>query len=98
MEINAGTLWLFPENLEAKGNLMEFVEATKYTTKSGVSSGQVFVLLGETQDAQGEFQIFPSKVKNLKELIKKLGKDDSKWKGVKFNAKPSGNCVLLEPI
>ena len=84
MKIESSTFWLFPEDLKAEGgNLFEFVETKPYV-KNGKESGQVFILLGETTKANGEFQTFPGKISNLKLLMKQLGDDDVKWKGKMF--------------
>lgn len=100
MEIKVNTKWLFADNLEPKKKyLFEFVEAKAYI-KDGKDKGQVFVILGEDKDYQGEFYVFPSKIDNLSELIKKLGTDDSKWAKQKFEvtADQSDKRFLFEPI
>jgi len=83
--------------LKATGNLFEFVETKDYE-KNGKVSGQVFILLGETTKAQGEFQLFPSKISNLKEIIAKLGEDDAVWKGKRFTATPNGEKIVFTLI
>lgn len=97
MKIKVPCNWLFPEDLAPAGNLFEFVETKDYE-KNGRVEGQVFILLGETTKAQGEFQIFPSKISNLKELVKKFGDDSAKWACIKFKATAQDKKILFTPI
>lgn len=97
MKIQTYTAWLFPEDLAPTGNLFEFVETKDYE-KNGRKEGQVFILLGQTTKTDGEFQIFPSKIANLKELVKRYGDDDTKWHGVRFKATAQDKKILFSPI
>lgn len=88
MKIEQVNFWLFPEDLEPQGHLFEFAEAIPFV-KNGKEQGQVFVLLGSNKKGAGEFQLFPSKVENLKEICKLLGDDSEKWNRQQFHIKPS---------
>lgn len=86
MEFENYVKWLFPESIGERCEL-SFVELKNYPK----GNGQVMLWLGKSGDFVGDFQCFPSKIKNLKELQLKLGKDDIAWKGKLFSFVPTAD-------
>lgn len=85
MEIKAFESWLFADKVAEAGRAtMEFVEQKPYM-KDGKERGQCFHFIGECGTEAGDYRCFPSAIKNLKELIKLLGSDDSTWTGKRFS-------------
>jgi hypothetical protein len=84
MEFENYVKWLFPESI-GNGCDMSFVELCEYPK----GKGQVMKWLGKSGDFIGDFQCFPSKIKNLKEIQLRLGKDDTAWKGKLFHFVPT---------
>ena len=75
--------WLFADSLPAEGSLFEFCELQPYR------KGQVMIFLGKIGERVGDWKIFPSKIKNMKELILDIGNNDIAWKTKRFVLKPT---------
>lgn len=83
MEFEVKGWWLFADDLPQEGSMFEFVNLEK------TPKGQVMMLLGKVKERVGDFQVFPGKISNLKDIIKKIGKDDAAWSGKRFVLKPT---------
>lgn len=84
MKIKAYAKWIFPDVLPEDGITAEFVEQKEYE-----KGGEVFWFLGSIGDFVGDLRIFPSKIENLKDIIRQLGDDDSAWKCKRMQLKPN---------
>lgn len=75
--------WIFPDSVPETGAELQFVELQAY------EKGQVMMWLGKSGDYVGDFRCFPSAIKNFKELVQKLGKDEKAWQGKIFLLRPT---------
>jgi hypothetical protein len=82
MDFEIKARWLFAD-AEILPKELQFVELKEY------GKGQVLVFLGKVGDDTGDYQLFPSKIKNMKELVATLGKDSTKWAGKMFSFTPT---------
>lgn len=80
--------WMFADKWTL--SMLEFIEAQKG------DHGQEFHFCG----AQGDCRTFPGKIKNLKELVKKIGSDTDQWKGKRFEVKVTEDqkYFILTPL
>jgi hypothetical protein len=80
VKIESRASWLFADSV-ANGESCElsYVEMMPYE-----KGGHLMLWLGHKGNFVGDFQCFPSAIKNLKELIAKYGSDDTTWKGKLF--------------
>ena len=74
-KIETGAFWMFADNWTNQLMEMTGVEEGKH--------GQEF----EFMAGNGDWKTFPGKVKNIKEIIKKLGSDSDAWIGKRFMVK-----------
>jgi hypothetical protein len=81
MELKLGCKWLFAEELKGKTTTLEFVEAKPYMARDGKPCGEVLCLIGP----EGDYQVFPGRISNMRSIIKALGAETTKWAGKRFN-------------
>ena len=85
MKIQQYVKWLFVEECPAAGCDLEFYG------QANEGKGDYMVWTGSVGDHCGDFRCYPSAIKNLKDLIKALGSDDSAWVGKRFHLIPSAD-------
>lgn len=80
-KIEAKAVWIDPSTI--KEQALEYVGQVEYKAKSGaVMKPMLFI----GQD--GDYYCFNERIANLRQLIKALGDDDTKWIGKRFIIKP----------
>ena len=96
MKIETRVNWLFADDVaKAKSVLLQYVEQKAYE-----KGGYVMLFLGQKGEMVGDYQTFPSNIRNLKELIAKYGDDDTQWKGKIFSvsADSESKKLIFTPI
>jgi len=83
-KMDVSPFWAFSEDWETQ--LVEFIETT-----TGQWGTEVIFLT-----PNGERRIFISKIVNLRDLQKVLGKDGEKWVGKRFEMRARGDKFELE--
>lgn len=95
MKISAGIKWVFAEDLKGAPIEVQFIEAKQFINKEGRYNGEVLCFLGK----EGDYQCFPGRISNIREVIKALGDETAAWSGKLFRLmSDDGNSIQMKLI